>query len=31
VYKVRESQKEDKFYRGETTYLASTEALEMFG
>jgi hypothetical protein len=30
VYKVRASQKENKFNRGETTHLANTEALEMF-
>jgi hypothetical protein len=31
VYKVRASQKENKFNRGDTTHLANTEALEMFG
>jgi hypothetical protein len=31
VYKVRASQKENKFNRGKTTHLANTEALEMFG
>ena len=30
VYKVRASQKENKFNRGKTTHLANTEALEMF-
>jgi len=31
VYKVRASQKENEFNRGETTHLPSTEALEIFG
>ena len=31
VFLMRASQKENKFNRGETTHLASIEALEMFG